>query len=239
ITSSNTVIIPVKVGAFDGFQIEAHRGTDGSLVWSRATDYILPPADWTPSFPAVLTPTGRLYFAGAGGTVYYKDGVESANSPVHQVAFFGPLSTYLANQSAYDSSIFIDTPLTSDSSGDIFFGFRVIGTSPLSIGSQSGYARIDPSGRGTFIGVTDATGDPRITRDSHNVAPVLSNDERTLYVIAKDTFTYAYSYLIALDSTTLGTQHQVLLHDPRDNNANTTGVLDNGSASPVVAPDGT
>src|SRR5262249_43097909 len=66
ITSSNTVIIPVKVGAFDGFQIEAHRGTDGSLVWSRATDYILPPADWTPSFPAVLTPTGRLYFAGAG-----------------------------------------------------------------------------------------------------------------------------------------------------------------------------
>ena len=238
ITNANTVIVPVKVGATDGFRLDAHNGRDGSMVWSQSTDYILPTHDWTPSFPAVLTPSGRVYFAGPGGTVYFRDNVNSPNGATGQIAFFGPLSTYLANRSAYDSTVFIDTPLTSDSHGDIFFGFRVEGFSPLSIGSQSGYARIDPNGNGTFIGVTDATGDPRITRDSHNVAPVLSNDESTIYVEAKDTFVYSYAYLIALNSTTLATEHQVLLHDPRDNNANTTGTLDNGSASPVVAPDG-
>jgi hypothetical protein len=238
ITNANTVIVPVKVGATDGFRLDAHNGRDGSMLWTQSTDYILPTHDWTPSFPAVLTPSGRVYFAGPGGTVYFRDNVDSANGATGQIAFFGPLSTYLANKPAYDSSVFIDTPLTSDSHGDIFFGFRVEGFSPLSIGSQSGFARIDPNGNGTFIGVTDATGDPRITRDSHNVAPVLSNDESTIYVEAKDTFVYSYAYLIALNSTTLASEHQVLLHDPRDNNANTTGTLDNGSASPVVAPDG-
>jgi hypothetical protein len=72
-----------------------------------------------------------VYFAGAGGTVYYRDGVDGPNGAVHHIAFFGPLSTYLANQAAYDSSVFIDTPLTSDSRGDIYFGFRVVGQSPL------------------------------------------------------------------------------------------------------------
>jgi hypothetical protein len=238
ITQGNTVIVPVKTGAFDGFTITALDGRDGSLKWSAVTDYILPFSSWTPSFPAVLTPNGRVYFGGPGGTLYYRDHVDSPLGEIHQVAFFGPLSTYFANKSAYDSSVFIDTPLTSDSKGDIFFGFRVQQFSPLSTGFQSGYARIDPDGNGTFVGVTDATGDPLIFRDSHNAAPVLSNDESTIYVVAK-TFFYSYSYLIALDSTTLATKHEVLLHDPRDNNANTSGPLDISSASPVVAPDGT
>src|SRR5262249_1848645 len=238
-TAANTAIVPVKTGATDGFRVDAHSGRDGSLLWTQATDYILPSHDWTPSFPAVLTPGGRVYFAGQGGTVYFRDNADSPSGATGQIAFFGPLSNYRANRAAYDSTVFIDTPLTSDSQGNIYFGFRVEGTSPLSIGSQSGFARIDAHGNGTFVGATDATGDPRITRDSHNVAPVLSNDENTVYVVAKDTFVYSYSYLVALDSTTLATRHEVLLHDPRDGNANTSGPLDNGTASPVVAPDGT
>src|SRR5215211_3399650 len=31
VTQANTVIVPVKTGATDGFKIEAHSGTDGSL----------------------------------------------------------------------------------------------------------------------------------------------------------------------------------------------------------------
>jgi hypothetical protein len=239
ITQGNTVIVPVKTGAFNGFTLDALDGRTGSQKWSAVTDYILPDSAWTPSFPAVLTPNGRVYFAGPGGTLYYRDHVDSPLGEVHQVAFFGPLSTYLADKADYDSTVFIDTPLTADSKGDIFFGFRVQGFfSPLPTGAQSGYARIDPNGNGTFVGVTDATGDPLIIHDSHNAAPALSNDESTIYVAAKS-FVYSYDYLVALDSTTLATKHEVLLHDPRDNNANTSGSLDISSASPVVAPDGT
>ena len=68
ITRSNTVIVPVKTGAFGGFRIEALVGTNGVLKWMQSTDYVLPPTyDWTPSFSGTLTPKNRLYFPGAGG----------------------------------------------------------------------------------------------------------------------------------------------------------------------------
>src|SRR5262249_23616406 len=55
VTAMNTVIVPVKVGATDGFRMEAHKGSDGTLMWTRTTDYVLPNLNgaWTPSFPAV------------------------------------------------------------------------------------------------------------------------------------------------------------------------------------------
>src|SRR5262249_30910274 len=78
-TAAGTIVIPVKTGATDGFRLEAHSGFDGSLIWSQTTDYILPAHDWTPSFPATLTPSGRLYFAGANGVVNYRDNVDSSS----------------------------------------------------------------------------------------------------------------------------------------------------------------
>ena len=72
VTAANTVIVPVKTGATGGFRVEAHRGTDGRLIWSRATGYILPPHDWTPVFGPVLTSKPRLYIPGPGGTVIYR-----------------------------------------------------------------------------------------------------------------------------------------------------------------------
>src|SRR5205807_5857042 len=64
VTASNTVIIPVKTGATDGFRVDARNGADGSLKWTMSTDYKLPPHDWIPSFAPVLTPKNRLYLAG-------------------------------------------------------------------------------------------------------------------------------------------------------------------------------
>jgi hypothetical protein len=53
ITGSNTVLVPVKIGAQTpggmgtfGFRIEAHRGSDGSLVWKTTSDYHLPFQGW-------------------------------------------------------------------------------------------------------------------------------------------------------------------------------------------------
>src|SRR5215510_5847016 len=39
VTEGNTVIVPVKVGVDDTFRLEAHRGSDGLLLWQLATDY--------------------------------------------------------------------------------------------------------------------------------------------------------------------------------------------------------
>src|SRR5205085_10680740 len=54
ITAANTVVLPVKTGATDGFRIEARGGATGTLLWSATTDYILPSHNWTPSFGPAL-----------------------------------------------------------------------------------------------------------------------------------------------------------------------------------------
>src|SRR5262249_32411315 len=63
VTAANTVIIPVKTGSSDGYEVQARRGNDGSLLWSATTDYVLPPHNRTPSYSPTLGSSGRLYFA--------------------------------------------------------------------------------------------------------------------------------------------------------------------------------
>jgi hypothetical protein len=235
VTAANTVIVPVKTGATDGFRLEGHSGTDGKLLWTQSTDYVLPPHGWTPSYEPVLTVNNRLYFAGAGGTVYYVDNPDSAgNVPTGQLAFYG-IANY--THAAFDGTVFIDTPLSTDAAGDIFFGFQVTGSTPLNL--KSGIARIDPNGNGTMISATAAALDPAITEVTLNCAPALSNDGKTLYVAVSDgngtNFTTS-GYLLALDSTTLQPKAKVRLTDPK---SGSDSILpDDGSATPTVGPDG-
>src|SRR5262249_4940362 len=161
------------------------------LIWSTTTDYILPPHNWTPSYSPALTPSNRAYFAGAGGTVYFRDNVDGTGT-VGQLAFFG-LGTYLANQATFNSTVFVNTPITADAAGNIYFGFRTTGANPL--GLQSGIARIGADGTGIWISATSAaSGDASATLVPHQAAPALSNDERTLYVVVAGT----NSYLVGL-----------------------------------------
>src|SRR6266487_4686876 len=153
-TPSNTIIVPVKTGSTGGFRVEARNGQNGALIWSQTTDYILPAHSWTPSYSPALTTGNRLYFAGAGGTVYFRDDVDSSGSTGGQLAFFG-MANYQANQSTYDATVFVDTPITSDGAGNIYFGFRTSGTPPLP-GLQSGIARIDAAGNGTWVSAANA-----------------------------------------------------------------------------------
>src|SRR5262245_66660437 len=46
VTEGGTIIVTVKVGASDGFQVEGRRRSDGALLWPHATDYTLPTHDW-------------------------------------------------------------------------------------------------------------------------------------------------------------------------------------------------
>lgn len=231
ITAADTVIVPVKTGRFGGFRVEAHNAGNGSLVWSAPTDYMLPPAHgWTPVFGPALAGK-RLYFPAGGGTIVLRQNPDSATGPEGRLVFYG-LANYQANPAGFNSSVYIDTPLTTDASGNVYFGFVVNGTSPLA-GLQSGIARISATGQGTWIAVTAAAADPAMTEVPYNCAPALSWDGATLYVAVSNGNA---GYLVALNSTTLAPVARVLLIDPES--GATAWLLDDTSASPTTGPDG-
>ena len=238
ITPSNTVVVAVKTQ--NGFQLNAFEGSTGRQKYVLTTDYLLPAYGWVPVYQPVLaqSPGGiRLYYPGAGGTIYYIENVDSdaTNVPVQQ-CFYTNMDGYTSNATGFNDTVFINTPITADTNGVIFFGFRVQGTAPDPLNTTNGgFARIDAAGNATYVLADTAAADPRISRDSHNCAPALSNDGTTLYVAVKGT-NAVYAYLLGLDSTTLATKYRVLLLDPR--NQNTASVLDDATASPMVAPDG-
>lgn len=234
ITRANTVVIPVKTGANGGFQVEGLAAAGGTILWTQTTDYILPPHGWTPSCGIALSPANRLYFPGAGGTVYYRNSPDTATSGTGQIAFYGN-ANYTANEAACQANVEISTPLTSDRYGDIFFGFTASTSAPL--GLQSGIARIDSSGTGTWVSAFAASGsDSSISEVVMNCAPALSNDHKTLY-IAVSGGDWSGGYLLALDSRTLATIAKVRLKDV-GNPTYDANLVDEGTASPTVGPDG-
>jgi hypothetical protein len=234
VTAGNTVIVPVKTGADGGFAVEGINGVDGTLKWRLDTDYQLPPHDWTPSFSPVLTATGRLYFAGAGGTLYYVDAPDADGATVTgRVAFYG-LDNYQADPADFDNAVFINTPLTADAAGNLYFGFQVNDFTPL--GLRSGIARIDANGAGTRVAASDAAGDGVVAEVVMNSAPALSNDGQSLYV-AVSTGGFGRGYLLDLDSTTLATKAEAYLQDVR-NPGLAAQLPDDGTASPTVGSDG-
>lgn len=237
ITNANTVIVPVKTGASGGFQVSAFNGSTGAPLWTRTSAYQLPPsAGWTSSFGAVLTPSGRYYFADNGGTVSYIDSPDGAGVVTGKFAFFG-LANYNANQAAYNGSVFIDTPLTADAGGNIYFGFRVTGANPINL--VSGLARIAPNGAGTWVSAQTMMGDANINdRVVYNCAPAISNNGQTVYVAVNNgsSGVFATGDLVAVNSSTLAVQNRVALIDP--SSGSPAYLPDIGTASPTVGPDG-
>jgi len=240
VTTANTVLVPVKT-AIDGFEVDAYNGFTGQQKYKLDSDYILPEHNWIPAYnPCIATGAfgTRLYYAGGGGTIFHIDNPDSNSpgAPVREV-FYTSLANYTVNAGAYNNTIFVNTPITADANGNIYFGFRVQGTAPSPLNTtQSGFARIDSSGNGTYVLASTAAGDANITRISHNVAPALSNDGTTVYTVVKWATNSNYGYLLALDSTTLATKGRAFLLDPRNNNP--ASIREDGTASPMIAPDG-
>ena len=236
VTSHNTVVLPVKTGAAGGFRIEARSGGNGGVIWTAATDYQLPPHNWVPSYNLALSAANRLYAPGSGGKLLIKDDADAAGGSLRSVVFYGAAS-YNATPAAFDASVFINTPLTVDAQGNVFFGFMV--TAANSAGLVSGIARVDAAGNGIWTPAAGAAGDASIDKVAMNSAPALAPDGKTLYV-AVNTAAVAGQvqggYLIALDSTTLAVRNRVLLLDPAS--ATIARVSDDSTASPTVGPDG-
>lgn len=235
VTTANTIVIPVKTGATSGFRVDARVGQTGALVWSEAIDYVMPPHNWRPPCNILLTPQGRLYAPGAGGKLLMRTDPNAASGAFTSQVFFGA-ATYNAAPAAFDGAVFINTPLTADDDGNVFFGFHVTGAN--SAGLVSGIARLAPDGSGTWVGAAAAANDAAIQKPAMNCAPALSNDGGTLYVAVNIASGGGVQrgYLLALDSTTLAVRARVALVDP--NLGTPARISDDGTSSPVVGPDG-
>jgi hypothetical protein len=240
ITAADTVIVPVKTGATQGFRLDARDAADGSLIWTMPTDYILPASEDIPVFGPTLTAQSRLYFPGIGGTVYFVDNPDAACSGDNcpgQLAFFG-LKNYGKHRKKFGAAVMINTPLTADSSGNIYFGFIVLKAGAALRDAhgkklKSGIARIDASGNGTWVAVTKAADDKSMTGVSLNCAPALSPDGSIVYVAVSDG---QAGYLVSLNSTTLKPVAHARLKDPITNEDAT--LFSGSSSSPTVGPDG-
>lgn len=234
-SAHDTVLVPVKLQRDSGFRVEARAGANGALLWQADTDYVLPAHDWTPSYNTALTPGNRVYFPGAGGKVFFRDNVDAAAGTVDFAVFFGR-EAYEAARAVYDANVTINTPVTVDPAGNVYFGFIVTGPTPL--GLTSGIARVAPDGSGAWVGARAASGNAAIAKVATNSGPALSPDYSTLYVAVNNTPTppeRATGMLLALDARSLATRNAVALRNP---NGGSSWVNDNGSASPSVGPDG-
>ncbi|MGB8600360.1 MAG: hypothetical protein WCE88_12850, partial [Burkholderiales bacterium] len=236
ITSHNTVIVPVKTTAAGGFRFEARSGDKGALIWSGDSDYILPAHNWVPSYNLALTANNRLYAPGAGGKLLVRDNADSTQGAIRKAVFYGA-ANYDVRPAAFDASIFINTPITSDPQGNVFFGFMVTSTNPANL--VGGIARIGADGTGSWVSAATAAGDAAIANVAMNSGPALSNDSRTLYVAvntARIPRVIQTGYLLALDSTTLAVKSKSALIDP--GTLARAWVSDDSTSSPTVAPDG-
>ena len=235
ITSHNTVLVPVVTTT--GFRVEARAGGNGVQIWSATTDYVMPPHNWVPSYNLALTSANRVYAPGAGGKLLYQDNADAAPAGAWQTLIF--YSGYAAASATFDATVFINTPITVDTAGNVFFGFMVSGSNPA--GLTSGIARIDASGNGSWVSAATVSGDTTISKVAMNSAPAVSADGQTLYVVvnaasAANAQNVQYGYLLALDSRTLALKRRVALNDPRT--ATFARISDDGTSSPLVGPDG-
>lgn len=236
ITAANTVLIPVKGTATGGFRVEARTAATGALRWTLPTDYVTPPHDWTPPLPAALAPSGQLYVAGAGGTLLSRATPDLVSGTQTRTAFFGN-AAYLARAAAFNAGLFINTPLTIDAQGTVFFGFVTADGSlkdQAGVPLANGIARVTATGAGTWVAAAKAAGSGAAAQVAQNAAPALSKDGKTLYVaIATPGQT---GKLLALDSTTLATKAKAALLDPASGQP--ALLHPDSSASPLVGPDG-
>jgi len=236
VTQANTVIVPVKRRTTGGFQLVGFAGADARKLWRFRSNYRLPPHDWVTSFGPTISPNGTLWMPAAAGLLLRRGTLDvRGGARKEYVAFYG-YDSYRTDRRTFMNTVFVNTPLTAGPDGAVYFGFQVTGDNALTL--QSGIARVADDGTGSWVAATTAAGDPAITKVAHNSAPALSPDGSTLYVAVSDGngLGIGHGYLLALDSETLATVAVRRLKDP--SNGLDAAIHDDGTASPMVGPDG-
>lgn len=240
ITRRDTVIVPVKTAAAGGFRVEARVGATGDLVWALNSSYLLPPHRWVPSFNPALTQDGRVWMPASGGRVMVRSNAGDPGDPgatLSTLTFYGD-AAYNAAPAAFDATVFINTPLTSDAAGNVYFGYVVTGANPAGL-TGGGIARIAANDTMSFVRVIDAVTIPGPTKTATNAAPALSNDGSALYVLVNNVppaNVRPSGRLLRLNATTLATLSDRALLDPASGLP--SRISDDATSSPLVAPDG-
>ncbi len=216
ITQGNTVFVSFRTAA-DLFQVNAFDGATGTQKYTLSTDYRLPNHDWIPMYNPCIT-TGafgtRVYYPGRAApsitsTILIRFRTEPPSS-----RFSTPRSLVTRGTQPRitpPSISILLLPRTAREMSISVFAFKA----PLRLRSVQPRAvllAIDPKGVGTYVLTGAAANDTTINRTSHNSALALSNDEGTVYVVAKNNNS-GEGYLLALNSTTLATQHRIFATD--------------------------
>ena len=185
--------------------MEAHSGINGTLLWQLDSDYTLPPSiRLDPPVPdrPDAGPVGRN--GRAGGTVIVRSQAGPAGRSLLLDSRSTAINNYNANPDAYNSSVQIITPITTDSSGNLYFGYLATNAPG---GLQSGLARIDMKAerdvdqRGRRRPATGRCRRSPITAPRLSAATARrSTSPSTMSMASPDG---AAGYLVALDSTTL------------------------------------
>jgi len=228
VTAANTVIVPVKTGT-NSFRVEAHNGATGARLWTQNTGYQAPGASFSPGLGPAIS-GNQLFVPDIAGRVLVRQNPDQAVGTVTRRYFYGA-KNYRTNPTIYNQNVQIDTPLTTDANGNIYFGFLVLGPTPINL--QSGVARIAPNGTGTWVSAATASGDSSISQVAISCAPALSADGSLLYVAVDNG---SFGYLLALNSSTLALVNRVRLKDP--SSGLDAWLYDGTSATPTVGPDG-
>ena len=228
VTASNTVIVPVKTGN-NSYRVQAMNGGTGKKIWQLNTGWQSPGATFVPGLGATIS-GNTLFVPDIAGRVISRPNPDEKKQKNTKLYFYG-VKNFKKNQAAYKQNVQINTPLTSDPGGNLFFGFLALGPTPLNL--QGGLARIAADGTGTWASAASLSGDSSVYEVSMSAAPALSPDGSILYVAVDNG---DYGYLLALNSVTLAVINKVLLKDP--SSGLTAIIFDASSASPTVGPDG-
>jgi len=228
VTAANTVIVPVKTGN-NSFRVQAMNATTGKKVWQLNTGWQAPGATFVPGLGATIS-GNTLYVPDIAGRVIARPNPDLKKQKVTKLYFYG-VQNFKKNKAAYEANVQINTPLSTDPGGNLFFGFLTLGPTPLNL--QGGLARIAADGTGTWASAASLSGDSSVFEVSMSAAPALSPDGSILYVAVDNG---EFGYLLALNSVTLAVINKVLLKDP--SSGQNAIIFDASSASPTVGPDG-
>lgn len=238
ITPANTIVVPVKTGPDTGFQVSGFRGSNGKRIWNALSTYTMPPHGWVPSFnPTLLPPlpgsnTYRVAWPESAGRITIRSDADAKTSPHTTVAFYG-MDAYRSRIKVYTSNVKISTPLTAGPDGSVYFGYVVLGDTPIHL--QSGLAKIDRDGNGSFVTAATLGADPELAYIKAQSAPAVSADGSVLYtVVANGNF--GRGKLVRVDTATMQPISRADLKDPRT--GNDAAVDFDGTASPVIGPNG-
>src|SRR5450755_233425 len=125
VTAANTVIVPVKTGN-NSFRVEAHNGATGKRLWLHNTGWQAPGAEFVPGMGPTISGS-QLFIPDLAGAVMVRQNPDLAKGAITRLYFYGA-KNYRKNPTAYQQNVQINTPLSTDASGNVYFGFIVLGS---------------------------------------------------------------------------------------------------------------